>query len=107
MMNYHVNHFLISYNKFTNNDGAYGREGVINHESSNILVEKNDISHTQRAAEEPGLATKTDGGSASDIIFRFNDIHDTIGNGITVINEASNVYIYGNLLSNNEPQRWQ
>ena len=102
MMNYNVNHLLISYNKFLST--SFGNEGLTNNSSSNILVEKNDMSNQTDlgTGDGQGIQTKTEiSKSASNIIYRFNNIHDCEQLGIQVINHQSNVYLYGNRLYNN------
>jgi hypothetical protein len=101
---------IISYNNLYADNSRWGIDGIVPtcSTSHEILVEYNFIhSHNHLTNGEDGIDLK-DG--AYNIIIRFNKIYDqyrdpasSTGNPTGLkINNASNVYIYGNRFENNE-----
>jgi Right handed beta helix region len=104
MMNFHVHYGLYSYNQFEN--VSDGREGVVFHEASNILVENNEVSNQRNPggqADGQGFAAKSAGAgeTSNNIIFRYNYVHDCKNKGLEAINESNYIYMYGNLCMGN------
>lgn len=105
----------IGHNEHSFPSGCISAELIEIHGCNRVLVEYNDI---YGAPNQAGIRPKEDGGGIqTDIIIRFNFVHDNLGEGTASGAEnrgkgiyfrtretqsISSVYVYGNLISNNQ-----
>jgi len=102
-----VDHALIQDNKIGHNEASYpsgctSANNVEVHDSHYMLWEHNDI---YGAPNQAGISFKEGWDGNSNVIFRFNKIHDNAENGTGMggdqYSPTSYAYVYGNFLYNN------
>lgn len=91
------------YNRDTYKPVGNGTDGIVGHGTQGLLVEYCRI---HRHGED-GIDFKLDGPRKNkDLIFRFNDVYDTLQSPVQIQGEGNNAYIYGNRIHEaNRPKK--